>query len=132
MDENKKCESFFCDLPGRYTDPSLNGRMFCQHHRRREIDFLKEQEITKLKKENAELRRPKELGLISDRMIQVPFKVWDKMRVTMAALERELRNPEDKYWSETFKSPAYKIIFSHKDFKEVKEINKMIRDFQKG
>lgn len=126
MDENKKCESFDCDLPGRYTDPSLNGRMFCQHHRRREIDFLKEQEIKELRKENAELRKFKELSS----MIQVPFKLWDKMRVTMALLESEFRNPEDKYWSETFKSPAYRIIFSHKDFKRLKEINKMIRNFR--
>jgi len=46
--EVKQCEAFGCNLPGIYTDPVLDGAMYCLHHRRRAMDSLKAARIKDL------------------------------------------------------------------------------------
>lgn len=41
---DRKCASQDCDLPGRFTDPSLK-EWYCQHHRTRAMDFNQEEKI---------------------------------------------------------------------------------------
>jgi len=51
MHEPEKCEAMYCNLPGIYTDPSLDGAMYCLYHRRRTMDAIKESQIKDLEAE---------------------------------------------------------------------------------
>lgn len=51
MPEPEKCEAMDCDMWGRYTDPSLDGKMYCEYHRQRAMDTLQVIEINDLKRD---------------------------------------------------------------------------------
>lgn len=67
-----------------------------------------------------------------DRVVEVPFKLWDKLRSQSMTLESNLYSPDERVEDPRFKGTSMRLTFSEQDFKEVKEINKMIRNFQKG
>lgn len=50
------CEAMGCNEPGQYTDPKLEGEWYCQHHRRRALESLNQQEIRELLAEIVKLR----------------------------------------------------------------------------
>lgn len=51
MPENKCCEFFYCKLPGRWIDPLLEGKFYCEHHRWVALDALKTSRIKELEKQ---------------------------------------------------------------------------------
>ena len=55
MIDESRCDFMDCKLQGRFTDPSLGDKKYCEHHRRVVIDSNKEQahrdEVTALKKQ---------------------------------------------------------------------------------
>ena len=60
MFDDDRCEFLGCNLEGRFTDPSLDGK-WCEHHRRVKMDGKKAQahadEIKKLEEERDSWRR---------------------------------------------------------------------------
>lgn len=46
--EDRNCQYTGCNLPGIWTDPKLNGRGYCQHHRRYVLDGMRESRTDKL------------------------------------------------------------------------------------
>ncbi len=60
MTLDRKCATKYCDLPGRFTDPSLEGEWYCEHHRKRQMNFNQEQKIKALEKERDSWRRTAE------------------------------------------------------------------------
>ena len=50
------CKAMDCNEPGQYTDSKLEGEWYCQHHRRRELEFLDQQKIRELQAEIVKLR----------------------------------------------------------------------------
>lgn len=57
MTTDRKCANDYCDLPGRFTDPSLDGEWYCEHHRKRAMNFHQEQKIKNLEKQVADLEK---------------------------------------------------------------------------
>lgn len=49
-----RCEWDNCNMLGHYTDPLLDGKMYCLQHLRRQMDFNQEEKIRKLESEIGE------------------------------------------------------------------------------
>ena len=49
--EPKQCEAMDCNLPGIYTEPDLEGAMYCLHHCRRAMGVVQKVHIKDLEKE---------------------------------------------------------------------------------
>ena len=67
------------------------------------------------------------------RQIQIPFKLYDKMRSTICTIQHAIENPtqflDAEFDDDGTPNPVTRVVhFTNKDLQEMKQITKMIED----